>query len=518
MKISGDKTPQSERSLPSTAVTGHTAFIDARPQYAAQLHLMETMRQSPQAQAGLAKAKMIQASSSSNATAQLAWAPRNYSLNDAQRRLHVDHHDVRWGGTDPNNWPNRAEQRGIIYETIATTGRIGASIGRFSNIAGDMHDAGLTMVLNAPYVHATDNKIRANNAPAVNAPVAAENSEAQVKANLDAARNAALNNWNGPPINISTLAWERKFQAGDGNILEPVRPAVPFASLRKEAASNPNANSIEQQLKVNRDGGAVWHKMGDDDMAFHNPNGASEQMAKLGQVEGSGDAVANIVTFGYNLTSNGASEDVQRILSTLYYREMELRNRISEKAKTYPIEPNTYYKFENEEQQQATWNASENRDVGGGGGQIKEGLKFMGAMQDTVGVGDYLARRDVFHTVMENTDSGGRNDALINVLNPLLAQAQQGNRPDEGAKDVLRAAITGMDQSYFDRNVWQQVARQLMSGDGVHAIQDEMNALVDTAVTEAVNEIFNRINNIVTIAEIRRANQSIWDKGSNKVN
>ena len=296
-----------------------------------------------------------------------------------------------------------------------------------------------------------------------------------------------------------------------------MRPAVPFASLRKEAASNPNANSIEQQLKVNRAGGAVWHKMGDDDMAFHNPNGASEQMAKLGQVEGS-DAAANIVTFGYNLTSNGASEDVQRILSTLYYREMELRNRISQKAKTYPIEPNTYYKFEEQEQQDAVWEATEIRDVGGGGGQIKEGLKFMGAMQDRIGVGEYLTRRDVFHTVMEDTDSGGRNDALVNALNPLLAQAQQGNRPDEGAKDLLRAAIIGVDQSYFDRNVWQQVARQLMTGESVHAIQDEMNALVDAAVMEAVNEIFNRINNIVTIAEIRRANESIWDKGSNKVN
>ena len=211
IKISGDKTPQSEKSFPSTAVTGHAAFIDARPKYVAQLQLMETMRQGQQAQTGLAKAKMIQASSSSNATAQLAWAPRNYSLNDTQRRLHVDHHDVRWGATDPNNWPNRAGQRAIVYETIATTGRIGASTARFSNIAGNMHDAGLTIVLNAPYVHATDNKIRANNAPAVNAPVAVENSEAQVKANLNVARNAALNNWDGPPINISTLAWERKY-------------------------------------------------------------------------------------------------------------------------------------------------------------------------------------------------------------------------------------------------------------------------------------------------------------------
>lgn len=538
MKASADKTPKSEKPISATTLAGSTGFIDARPAQAAQRQLMETMNQSPQHQAGLAMAKMIRqgtapldsprgalqckllsqplkTTSIPDTTAQLAWTSRNYSLNDSQRRLHVDHHNVNWGATDPGNWPDRANQRGIIYETIATMARVGASIGRFAGIEGNQHDVGLSLVLNAPYVHATDNKIRANNGHAVNAPVAPENSEAQVKTDLNAARTEALNAWNGPPINISTLAWERKYAAGEGNNLESVRPAVPFASLRKEAGSNPNANAIEQQLKVTRDGGAVWHKMGDDDMTYHNPNGGGEQMTKLGQVEGT-FAASNIVTFGYNLTTNGAPEDVRNILSTLYYREMELRNRISERAKTYPIEPNTYYKFENEDQQQAAWNATEDRDVGGGGGQIKEGLKFMGAMQDTVGVGDYLARRDAFHTVMENTDSGGRNDALVNVLNPLLEQAQLGNRPEEGAKGLLRTAITGMDQSYFDRGVWQQVARQLMGGLNVHAIQDAMNGLVDTAVTEAVDEIFNRINNIVTLAEIRMANRSIWDKGLNK--
>ncbi|MGK3963616.1 DUF4157 domain-containing protein [Sorangium sp. So ce1667] len=211
---------------------------------------------------------------------QCMYAEGRYHVNNQQRTLYRDYGNVHWGCTEPKEWQRQERRpRAILYETIATPASLAGIVQSFNETRAYPYDVGLTVMLNGCH---NGHDYRG------------------VEANLDDTRNRVLRHWNGPPISIGTLAWERGTEANP-------RGAVPFTTLRKEAAASPGATEIQERLKENHE--VVWRKLGDDDMRFVNPNDMEDaSMAMLAKVEDFGLSEAHFVTFGYNLTSQDVLE------------------------------------------------------------------------------------------------------------------------------------------------------------------------------------------------------------------
>ncbi|WP_437933047.1 eCIS core domain-containing protein [Sorangium sp. So ce341] len=395
--------------------------------------------------------------------------PGNYHINGRQRRFYRDYGKVAWGRTDPEKWPqDPKKQRAILYETIAIPGQgFNDLVVRFGGTKADPHDLGLTVMLNKPYEG---------------------NRHEPAEKDLDRIRAGVFNGWSGPPVSIGTLVWDR---GTEGNI----REAVPFATLRKEAAASPEAGRIRDKLEKNHN--FVWRKLGDDDMPFVVPDDAnSAAMKALGEEESKPEyegIEAHFVTFGYNLTTGGVTDLMRRVLKAVYGAEMQLRDEIAEDPQiltSYPIEPNTFYRLPRD-----TEGMIYNEMVGtlegvGGGGQIKEGLRLLAAARRTLGPVPHSGR----HTTSENTAAGGRNDELINVLTPLVNDANAGNAPPVDRKTEVRARIERLDQSYFGAGVWQRNVREITGKDVDPGTVQRINALVEKKLVAIVNLIFRFLN------------------------
>jgi hypothetical protein len=427
--------------------------------------------------------------SSQPETIQRVYAAEEYSSNARNRQIYVDPKTTTWGGS-PLPYPDRDKNRAIMFETISTPNRIGNLIGNFSQRSGDdsIRDVGLSVVLNSYYVPPKNN-IDNPHGNSLNATQAVPN-ELQlnnVQESLDSARNQIVNNWMGPPIAVSTATWERRYvrqNSYESPELEPAKANVPYARLRSLSATNPQATQIKQALENSREA-TTWSKMGDDDMPIPNPNNDNDQQIEgLKGIEEETEGVTTFATFGYNLTTEGTSSVMTKLLENVYAVEMELRDQLVELgALTYPIEPNTFYKFSNEQTSKSAWKNTEKTDVGGGGGQIKEGLKLFKSATN-----QELVYQKVFHTTMINTDAGGRNKALIDLLQPEIEQATQENEPTINYVQV-EEVLKNMDQSYFRPNEWSAVATPLMGAEGVNAISQQANKLVDEKRREAVGKV-----------------------------
>ncbi|MGD8927015.1 MAG: hypothetical protein PVG20_09180, partial [Thioalkalispiraceae bacterium] len=413
---------------------------------------------------------------------QRVYANQNYAGEHGPRTLSVDHHAVTWGSALPAARPNRNGNRAVLFETVSNNnGAIGGLMGRLNASAAahggqGVWDLGLTVALNGFYVPTVDNTdnpagqtLNQNNAVPVNQRLP------NVQNTLDQTRTALLNAWAGPPVNISTAVWERRYvrQGHDAPALEGARGAVPFTTLRRVTAQNQNAAAIHTELTTNRTG-TVWHKMGDDDMPVPDPNANTQEMQDLASIEDNTEGVTTFATFGYNLTSGGQTPDMDNLLRMVYEGEMALRQSLADLGtKTYPIEPNTYYKFSDNNTFDMAWDNVETTDVGGGGPQIKEGLRF----QKSASQGEYIEQH-TFHNTMLDTDSGGRNQNLIALLAPALLRAAQGQDPDLTVPGIEQVLMQ-MDQSYFQPGVWSAVAEQLMPQlelQGIHGVAEALVA------------------------------------------
>lgn len=444
-------------------------------------------------------------SSISYSTIQRAYAQQPYTgSRNRQREISADNHAVHWGGAPSNNRPNRGINRAILYETVSnSTQSIAALLTRIDarkadNGGNGVWDVGLTLALNSWYVPERNNTdtLDGQQRP-LNTPVRANEKLAYVQNSLDNQRNALLNNWSGPPLNITTVAWERHYTK-EGNqdpVLEGARGNVPFATLRKFAAKNANADAIHTELEKGRTG-TVWRKMGDDDMPIPEPNGNTPEMRDLASIENNAEGITTFATFGYNLTTAGLSPAMDNILQTVYRKEMSLRQKLIDiNVKTYPIEPNTYYKFADNDAFNSAWDGVENMDVGGGA-QIKEGLRLKKSADDR------YTEQKAFHNTMLNTDAGGRNQALIVLLDPALGKAARGEDHELTVPAIIDV-LSHMDQSYFQPGVWRSVAAELMSTIDINRVYDVATKLIKEECRITATEIWYICDHIAKVARIK---------------
>lgn len=301
----------------------------------------------------------------------------------------------------------------ILYETIATKEKASQSIERFISVKNEYPDSpiGLSIVVNDSYVN-LDN---------------VEDIINQLKLNVD-------NNYG---ISVEYDVWQCLKESNN-------RAQIPFYSLRRRAAINPGAETLYNKLKSIKT--VVWRKMGDDDMTFHSPSDSyNTQMNKLNSEE---YKYKSMVTFGYNLADSvndildiihkdgmpyTQSIDyairINKILTYLYIKEMELRHKIKYR---YTIEPTTYYKLDTPNQKlHAITNTNK---------QIREGETFENQLigKNSEHVFDY--------SIQEKTNSGGRNKEIIELLSTAL---QNSEIPDFSKCKKL---ITNLDQSVFNPN------------------------------------------------------------------
>lgn len=411
---------------------------------------------------------------------QRVYANQQYNSNGRNRLLSVDPQTVTWGNALPANRPAQNNQRAIMFETISTPGRIGNLMQAYRQRAvGALWDVGLSVVLNSFFVPSQNNvdNPQGNNLNQTHN-VPPNDQLANVQNTLNAARTHIVNNWQGPPLAISTAAWERRYIRQDQHTigLEPAKPNVPYARLRMLAATNPSGVQIRQALET-RQNATTWRKMGDDDMPIPNPNDAHDrQMQQLQGIEADTEGLTTFATFGYNLTTAGATPLIQQMLKQVYADEMGLRDELSQLGvATYPIEPNTFYKFSGQQTSTTAWTGMEAQNVGGGGGQIKEGLKLLSSAQATEGRN--VVFQHTFHNVQIDTDAGGRNQALIQLLQPQATDASNGILPTLTSIQV-EAVLQNMDQSYFRPNEWSTIAVPLMDAQTLHNLQAQGDALV----------------------------------------
>lgn len=374
--------------------------------------------------------------------AQMAWATENYTVSDDARTLHVDTKSVNWGATARNQFVNHRDDanrpRAILYETMGRPADVAGLLGAFRN--APVWDVGLSLVVNRAYtpakIYQRDAKTatKANKTTGVTAPA--------TRGQLDTDWTNITNGWNGPPLQVTVAAWERREVENDaGTGLEIVQGSVPYSTLRRIAAVNPGSAAIDHELYSNHS--SVWRKMGDSDMPVVDPNdGNSAEMAKLKDVEDEGVALNKntLVTFGYNLTTPGTTPMVASILANIYKKEMQLRDKIGEAGgPLYPSEPTTYYRPRAEGTMDAAWNNMEKEKVGGSGQQL-EGAKLARSMGKNGGI---LHKAD--HSIAADTGAGARNDALVQLLEGWW-QNGNGNHDDVVTARIIDE-INNLDQS-----------------------------------------------------------------------
>lgn len=347
----------------------------------------------------------------SNKTIQSKINNEDYKIDEKTRKLFYDSE----AGYYTNRQIQNKEKDGIaiLYETIATRDKASQSIERFISVKNEYPDSpiGLSIVVNGPYVNQDKVKDTIN----------------QLKLNVD-------NNYG---ISVEYDVWQYSEESN-------IRAQIPFYSLRRRAAINPGAETLYNELKNVKT--VVWRKMGDDDMTFHSPSDSyNTQMNKLNSKE---YKYKSMVTFGYNLADSvndildiihkdgmpyTQSIDyairINKILTYLYIKEMELRQKINYR---YTIEPTTYYKTDTPNKVLSAFTNTNK--------QIREGETFEKQLIDK-------ESQHVFdYSIQEKTKSGGRNKNIIE----LLFTALQNSKIPEFSK--CKELIMNLNQSAFNPN------------------------------------------------------------------
>jgi hypothetical protein len=382
------------------------------------------------------------AAPASEPVAQMAWATRAYKISGGDRTMHVENKTVSWGGATQGQYVNHTDDtnrpRALLYETMGRPADATNLLNAFAN--APVWDTGLSLVVNRPWTPAKIYKTNANTVTTKNK--TAGDTADQAKNQLSQDWTALTNNWNGPAVQITLAAWERReVETDEGSALEAAQGSVPYSTLRHLAADNPGVNEIDTELYSNHS--SVWRKMGDSDMPIVDPNNmGSREIAKLKDIEDEGRVYAknSLVTFGYNLTTAGTSAVVTRILKGIYRCEMMLRDKIYlTGAPLYPSEPTTYYRPRAQGSMTDAWNAMEGQKVGGSGQQL-EGAKLARAMEDNGGL---LHVAD--HSIASDTSAGARNNDLVALLEGWWNGGE--GDPEKVKADAIEAEINKLDQS-----------------------------------------------------------------------
>ncbi len=429
--------------------------------------------------------------------AQLVWNDEKYQVDNSERTLHVDTREVSWGrtgGSSQYQYHKQEEKpRAVLFETIATEAGMVGLLERFRAKTDEaLWDIGLTVVLNQAYIPTMVYNRSGQRSPRAQ-PSQAYSLE-QAKQNLDRLWNQIQKAWQGPPLQIVTATWERRERENNkgGMELEVVQSTVPYSRLRRLAATNPGANAIEKALRTNHD--QFWRKMGDDDMPIVNPNDSSSpEMRKLAEVEGAEQFNANmLVTFGYNLTTANTAYPIKEILTSIYRKEMELRDKIAELgAPMYPSEPTTYYRpvtppdGEKLRSMDQAWANMEGIQVGGSGQQL-EGAKLARALKE---LRSY--RHKTFHAVMVETSAGRRNAELV----ALLAGWWKDGTGDPTAinEAKVEAEINRLDQSALREGEYLDKVRKNLGVELQGWQIEEIKKLVAQYRQEAAREACQRL-------------------------
>lgn len=375
--------------------------------------------------------------------AQMAWASRAYKISGGDRTMHVENKTVQWGGATQGQYANHrddvARPRALLYETMGRPADATNLLNAFRN--SPVWDTGLSLVVNRPWTPPKIYKTGNVNTVTTKNRTKGETADA-AKNQLSQDWTQLTNNWNGPAIQVTLAAWERRELEGDDETaLEAAQASVPYSTLRHLAADNPGVNEIDTELYSNHT--SVWRKMGDSDMPILGPNDMnSPEIAKLKQVEDEGFALNKntLVTFGYNLTTDGTSDIVKKILRAIYRCEMALRDKIAETgAPMYPSEPTTYYRPVAQGSMTDAWDIMEGQKVGGSGQQL-EGAKLARSMGEKGGL---LHVTD--HSIAADTSAGARNSGLVTLLEGWW---NDGNGDPEQVKaDEIADEINKLDQS-----------------------------------------------------------------------
>lgn len=415
-----------------------------------------------------------------------------YSVSSTERKMFLEVHPIAWGTAGSAAAyaasKNAARPRAFLFETITTVDNIDRILGRYRLLTCPW-DVALTVVLNGAWTPAKKYKDTGEVTSAK--ATKGEDNIAQQKALTKKAKEV-IAGWNGPPLQIVTATWERRHRS-EADALEVVQGSVPYTTLRKQAATNPGALTLETALSPIHD--HVWHKMGDDDMPMPEPNPAVPTGEHLGltaaeQTPGILDKTT-LVTFGYDLTTAGTIPPITGILQDIYSKEMDLRDRIQELgAPIYPSEPTTFYRPTVNGEVTGMWTHAEKQHVGGSGQQL-EGAKLTRSLQERkAGVGGQAKgpgyQQLAFHTIQVETSAGRRNDAIVQLLNGWWSDGN--GDPDYVREKLLVDEINKLDQCALKKDEYLKKVYTNLKGDVENAVFLKIEPLVAEYQQQAVKE------------------------------
>lgn len=361
-----------------------------------------------------------------------------------------------------------AGSRAVLHETMAHSSDGPTLAARFSGATAAFRtNAGLSVAINAPF--RKGDKI----------------ADKQSALNTTA---AGMVRGSASPINVVAVLWE------DGRAdpkTEGIRGEVPFAELRRAAATDPNSRALYTYLKSQA--ATVWRKMGDEDMPFPDPNAAGEVSTALAKAEADTKKLGHMVTFNYRLTASTATGEAKKIIDAIYKYEgrviAEIRKEYS--IPSYAIEPTTYYMSSPDLDRDPgeDWARYEGH-ADSKNKQIKEGASFAKAFH----VGSY--RHSEHHYVPMNdpmpTDHGGRLNELIPILRTALDTSQPFVRAT--FETELRRVLPAIDQSIWDGETIIRGARWMGADETyISSIEGKIKDLCARRLTNLVTLIANQV-------------------------
>ncbi|MGG6266459.1 hypothetical protein [Leptolyngbya sp. AN10] len=439
------------------------------PQNFSQIPLMKVDQQ-PQRNASSATANSLP-------TIQGVFNQNTYRLApNATRHIYVEA-----GNFAGRNLQAANLNRAVLHETMVKKSDGVALATRYNTATANFRNAvGLTVALNDYYQNSSQ--------------VPAKQAALQQTANQMIAAST-------PPININVV--KVLWQDGRQDPNESIRGEVPFAELRRRAASDVGATALYQDLETQA--GTVWRKMGDDDMPFPNPNDVNIEInQKLAEVEQDNAEMGdqgNLISFNYNLTPASTNAIVQYLCREIYRAEAITIDSISEKyaMRTYAIEPTTYYRAPGGQDVSAAWNDYENH-TDPGNKQIKEGASFAKSL-----MAQYTATpKYLFLNEAISTSAGGRLTDVEGLLSTAINPTSGYDR--DGFVSSLRDALMRVDQSIWDEETLIRGAKWMYTqsqwdNSGLETSREEINQEIREAFWDLLHKI---TKNVEVIRGLRR--------------
>jgi hypothetical protein len=353
-----------------------------------------------------------------NAPIQGAFTSSTYRLASNQSRQMF----VEAGSYVNRNPAAGALKRAVLHETMVVLGNADATATRFQQAAANYPagSVGLSIAINKSYDKPSE--------------IAAAQGLLTTKA-------AQIERAAHPPINVVKVLW----QDGRADKSGSIRPEVPFAELRRHAATDQGSSNMYAELSTQA--ATVWRKMGDDDMPFDNPNADSEVNSELARLEKGNETLdrGNLASFSYTLIPDSRDPTIVELCAHIYRKEAATIAEVTseQRIRAYAIEPTTYYRGAYGEDGAAEWNAYEAQATAGSK-QIKEGASFAKALR-----GEYATQPEYIELNQPMpTADGGRLDKIVAILGNALNLAEE---VDESALYVaLDEALPAVDQSIWD--------------------------------------------------------------------